>query len=83
MKEAGLPASLITLQETIHQVFDDRELRRASMKLYESGHLDLAIKKEVDFMIKTDNGKLYQHAILSAACAIPDAKVKDFWSKTR
>lgn len=67
----------------LHQVFDDRGLRKASEKLYSSGNLDPAVKNGVDPMIKTNNGKLYEHSVLSAACAISDNELKNLWNNTQ
>jgi len=67
--------ALITLQETIHQVFTDSDLRKASKKLYDSGNLDPTVKSKVDIMIESNNGKLYEHAILSAACGKSDSEL--------
>ncbi len=75
--------ALITIQETIHQVFTDRQLRRASQRLYESGNLDPSIKSVVDVLIQNSrNGKLYEHHILSAACSISDVEMKELWNNS-
>jgi hypothetical protein len=61
--------ALITLQETIHQVFSDADLRKASERLYDNGKLDPAIASKVD------RKNLYEHGLLSAACAKSDQEL--------
>lgn len=76
--------AVVTVQEMIHQVFDDRDLLTASQALIDSGNLDPSIKNIVDnFIRNSKDKKLYEHNVLGAACSPTDADIINLWNTTQ